>query len=233
MEASLPKKDTVSTGPVSLRIASHSGPAVAGGDRAADTDRLRELELENRQLQLTVRRLRQLAFLDGLTGLANRRHFNLALRSEIRRARRVGVPLALMLCDVDHFKRVNDSFGHQAGDDVLCVLAEQLNRACRRGGDIAARYGGEEFSLLLPGVDATEAPAIAARLCRDIATRAIACGQPARAIRVTASFGVSVLASGESCSPRQLISAADTALYDAKNSGRNCVRFLAVEGEPN
>jgi diguanylate cyclase (GGDEF)-like protein len=234
MDTSSPKKNGVPTGPLPLRVARVSARGIGGGSpdndaKLADNARLHELELENRRLQMTVRRLRQLAFVDGLTGLANRRHFNLVLRSEIRRAYRFGTPLALMLCDLDHFKRVNDSLGHQAGDEVLCVLAQLLSGACRRAGDIAARYGGEEFALLLPGVNSKEAPEIAARLCRNIATSSIVCSRSARTTRVTASFGISVLEANSCCSPGDLVSAADTALYEAKNCGRNRVRFRAVD----
>jgi diguanylate cyclase (GGDEF)-like protein len=169
--------------------------------------------------------LRQLAFVDGLTGLANRRLFNLTLESETRRARRTGTSLALILCDLDYFKRVNDNLGHQAGDEVLRVLGRVLVKACRRAGDRAARFGGEEFALILPGVSALAAPGIARQLCGEIAATPIRLSQSAAGTRVTASLGVSAV-EREACEPSTLIGAADAALLTAKRSGRNCVRYL-------
>lgn len=191
--------------------------------------RLHALEMENHKLRGTVRRLRQLAFLDGLTGLPNRRHFDLALDSEVRRARRSGAPLALILCDLDHFKRVNDKLGHQAGDDVLRGLGRLLSETCCRAGDLAARFGGEEFAVLLPGVDAATAPRIAYALCRSIAARPFVCGQPARAACITASLGVTTVERPATTDASRMVRVADTALLAAKRTGRNCIRFLGFE----
>lgn len=194
----------------------------------ADHDHVRDLERENRELKLTIRRLRQLAYVDGLTGLANRRHFESALHTEIRRASRTREPLALAICDVDFFKRVNDELGHSAGDDVLRVLGQILDQQCRRGGDLAARYGGEEFALLMPGVDSAEIVAVAERVREIVAGTPIPCGHPAHSARVTVSLGATAFASNVPCLPADLIQAADTALYRAKRAGRNGVRYEAI-----
>lgn len=195
--------------------------------RARDTlaDRNRELEEQNRQLEITVRRLRKLAYVDALTGLANRRHFEFALHSEVRRARRAGASIAVALCDVDHFKRFNDTHGHPAGDMVLELLGATLREHCRRAGDLSARYGGEEFALLLPGTAGSEAMGIAERVRDSVAQLALpgSCG----AGRVTVSIGVAAFSSHTPRGPSELVHAADSALYAAKAAGRNCVCYAA------
>jgi diguanylate cyclase len=209
------------------------GARTSGELRSTEScSRLQTLEMENHTLKRTVRRLRQLAFLDGLTGLPNRRHFDLALESEVRRARRSRTPLALIFCDLDHFKRVNDTLGHQAGDDVLRVLGRVLSKVFCRAGDLAARFGGEEFAVLLPGVDAATAPRIALGLCESIAARPFVCGHPARTARITVSVGVTTVETPAVIDASKLVRAADTALLTAKRSGRNCIRFQGL-GESN
>jgi diguanylate cyclase (GGDEF)-like protein/PAS domain S-box-containing protein len=129
-----------------LRVTRASGTSEVDGVVAISRDMTQHKDLQD---TLTAR-----AASDGLTGLANRRHFDERLRDEWARAKRDGTPLSLLMIDVDHFKRFNDQYGHQAGDACLRSLAEILANEARRPTDLAARYGGEEFALLLPGTDA-------------------------------------------------------------------------------
>ena len=168
-------------------------------------------------------RLVALATTDPLTGLANRRSFRDRLEAECSRSARVGVPLGLALVDLDHFKRVNDTYGHQAGDAVLVELARRL-RGCARREDVVARVGGEEFAWLLPEADLGAAAEAAERLRRRIAEA------PFPVVgRVTGSIGVAALEAG----PDELVRDADRALYRAKDGGRNrCVAWRAGEAVP-
>lgn len=167
--------------------------------------------------------LQRLALEDALTGLANRRHFDLALQEELGRAAREGRSLALVMIDVDRFKQYNDIYGHAAGDDCLRRIGEALKTVPRRTGDLAARYGGEEMALLLPGADAAAALAIAEHLREKIDKLNIAhAGNPAG--NVTVSAGVDALTPARpGNTPEELIQRADQALYQAKHSGRNQV----------
>jgi diguanylate cyclase (GGDEF)-like protein len=166
------------------------------------------LALEN---ALLLEQVRETAVTDGLTGIANRRHFDASLQRHIGRAVRTQEPLSLLLLDIDHFKRLNDTQGHQAGDDMLRQLAQVL-RDHARVNDLAARYGGEEFALILPGCSADEALAIGDRLRAAVATT----------LEVTVTVGAAtfpVHAVGDV----ELVRAADRALYDGKHAGRNRV----------
>jgi len=158
---------------------------------------------------------------DGLTGVCNRRHFQVLLSREAERARSAGHPLALLLADVDRFKDVNDRHGHPAGDAVLQHVARLLAQRLRRS-DVVARYGGEEFAVLLPGSDREAAAALAEELRREIESSPAALPAPAEPLRVTLSFGVASLPD-DAASEQALVSAADRALYSAKNGGRNRV----------
>lgn len=158
------------------------------------------------------RRLEASAHTDELTGVGNRRAFDEALAALLARRAKGGSDLCLLMIDLDHFKRYNDSHGHLAGDQAL-RLAGALLRAALRPGDIAARYGGEEFAVLLPGVDAERAAMVAERLCRDFRIA----DWPYEP--VTISVGVAEAAPGET--PQSLVSRADAALYEAKASGRD------------
>jgi len=159
-------------------------------------------------------RLARLSMSDALTGLANRRAFDAALQAELARARRGGTPLALALLDVDHFKRFNDTHGHQAGDAALVAVAGALDGAARAE-DHACRFGGEEFALLLPGAGRPAAEAVAERVRR--AVRAADTGHAP----VTVSVGVAVY--GGDGAPPDLVAAADACLYAAKEAGRDRV----------
>jgi len=173
-----------------------------------------------RQLDSANRELKRLSTADGLTGLANRRHFDATLKREWRRSIRLASPLALVLCDVDFFKAFNDNHGHQAGDDCLRLVAEVLSGALVRGGDLAARYGGEEFAVILPNTDLEGAQLVAERIRQALLKLEHA--------HSASSFGVVTLSAGIASEiamigsePEQLIAAADRALYQAKDSGRN------------
>jgi diguanylate cyclase (GGDEF)-like protein len=165
-------------------------------------------------------KLKDLANTDELTGLANRRHFMESLQREIERARRYNSALSLVLLDLDHFKRVNDTHGHAAGDDVLRETASILREVCRDV-DEAARIGGEELALLLPETNAAGARVMAERVRRRIEQTALASPAGA-AYEVTASFGVASL-DEEIDTPDRLLQASDAALYRAKEAGRNRV----------
>lgn len=197
----------------------------------ADADSLRR-ELEQRvetrtqELSAAYSRMEELALRDGLTGLLNRRAMRDRARAGLAQARRRQSPFALAMIDVDHFKAINDTYGHAAGDQVLGHMARVLSGAVRASDDVG-RWGGEEFLVLLPAADAGEAAVAAERLREQIA--ATECHADARPIAVTVSIGVAILEG-----PRLgttgldvLIRVADAALYHAKAQGRNRV---AVSG---
>ncbi|MFP4056416.1 MAG: GGDEF domain-containing protein [Candidatus Brocadiia bacterium] len=171
-------------------------------------------------LEEARRRLERLATTDGLTGLLNRRTVLERLETELTRCRRLALPLALVLLDVDHFKAVNDRHGHQAGDRVLAHVGRLLRAACRSY-DLAGRYGGEEFILALPHADASQGRAAAERLRQRLAAAPVPLGD-GEALAVTASLGVAVAAEGVDTADA-LVAAADQALYKAKAAGRNRV----------
>jgi diguanylate cyclase (GGDEF)-like protein len=167
--------------------------------------------------------IQRLASTDGLTGLANRRRFGEALEHEFRRTRRYGFALSVIIFDVDHFKRINDTYGHLRGDEVLRSVA-QLAKGSVRSVETVARWGGEEFALLVPQTELEEARRLAERLRRSIAEfRFAEVGQ------VTASFGVAALQPGDNS--ESLIRRTDVALYRAKQAGRNRV-MVAEPVEP-
>lgn len=173
------------------------------------------------ELDLALERLEELAAQDGLTGLANRRAFDEALGREWRRAQRESAPLALLLLDLDHFKDLNDEYGHPAGDAVLREFADVLNGFAQRAGDVAARYGGEEFALLLPEVELDQAAAVAEAV-RQAVHRLKVSGWDLPTISI--SVGVcAVHAPPPGLTPDDLVRAADDALYEAKRRGRNRV----------
>jgi diguanylate cyclase (GGDEF)-like protein len=160
---------------------------------------------------------------DPLTGLPNRRHFDETKANELRRARRHGTPLAVLLCDVDHFKRYNDTYGHARGDECLREVARALQDSLQRGGDLVARIGGEEFAVLLPATDLPAALALADRLREAVTALALPHAGSEVATHVTLSIGAAALdpASGDSLDV--VLQRADQALYRAKSRGRNRV----------
>lgn len=176
---------------------------------------------------------RVLAALDPLTGVANRRSLIAALDRDVARAQRMREPMALMMVDIDHFKDVNDQYGHPAGDRVLCSVVNVLRQRVRAQ-DLVGRYGGEEFMVLLPDTGLMGAEQLARELCKAVEeSRCPVDGVPGPGIAVTVSIGVfgGRLESGDSWD--MLIAAADRALYQAKNNGRNRVEVATGLRRPS
>jgi len=169
-------------------------------------------------------RLFQLATIDGLTGLYVRRYFDIRLKEEITRLKRIDSNLAIIMMDIDLFKSINDTFGHQQGDIVLTELASILKNAIRKDLDIPCRYGGEEFVAILPGTDQEGAIVLAERIrkrCEDFQFTSLS-DDP---IRVTISGGVASINSNSIITKEELFEIADNKLYEAKQAGRNKIRF--------
>jgi diguanylate cyclase (GGDEF)-like protein len=190
--------------------------------------RIKHLQERLREMQ---RKLEEQSITDGLTGLKNRRFFDERLHEEFRRAQRYGDHLSLIMLDLDHFKQVNDRYGHPGGDAVLREAAA-LIRASIRDPDICARYGGEEFAVILPRTHLSGALAVAERVWRELASKeyaippsgaAVASAGGAAPIRVTASVGIAFYPSKDITSSELLLRYADQALYEAKKAGRNTI----------
>ena len=154
--------------------------------------------------------------------MANRRRFDEGLEKEWRRGRRTGSPLALLMVDIDNFKRINDTYGHRAGDYCLQAVAADLRLISRRPGDIAARYGGDEFAVLLPDVDLATAMVLADTLCLRVRERLFDAGI-GHALTLTLSIGVAAQVPDTNVRADLLVEAADKALYEAKQTGRDRV----------
>ncbi len=167
--------------------------------------------------------LRKLVFLDGLTGVFNRRYFDQQISTEWSRAARNDTPLSLILLDVDFFKFFNDSYGHQAGDDALRAVASTLKTCLRRPADLVARYGGEEFACVLPETSYQDAMTIADELERQVRALAITHESSEVAPVITISLGLGTRMGSTHDSVEDLISLADKQLYLAKHSGRGRV----------
>jgi diguanylate cyclase (GGDEF)-like protein len=178
-----------------------------------------EAQLEARNLKKQVSVLEDMAFLDALTGLFNRRYFDRAISVEISRANRDHTPLSLLLCDIDRFKAVNDGWGHPAGDEVLHHLAGVLADMGRKT-DIIIRYGAEEFCYILPNTKPEWARLVAERVRAKIEATPVDISGGAR-LDLTISIGVGTYRSGDTVA--NLLQRADEALYRAKRLGRNCV----------
>lgn len=160
---------------------------------------------------------------DALTGLANRRMLDLSYKELFEDARRQGRPLSVGVADIDSFKDINDTYGHEAGDEVIRQVAFKLKNATR-GRDLVARLGGDEFVLIFPGMSAESTAEVCDRLCRDIASLDFSANQ--QSFKITMSIGVSD--SPVVASLGRLIADADRALYEAKKSGRNRVVVRSV-----
>ena len=173
--------------------------------------------------------LRARSYIDGLTGIANRRHFDVALERELCRAQRADSALALLMVDIDSFKAYNDHFGHQQGDTCLSRVAQAMSGMLRRPADLAARYGGEEFAAILPDTTLEQARVVADSIRAHIASLNLEQAPAAAHPQVTLSIGVAAYDQRALSEPAALIKAADAALYAAKRSGRN--RVLA-HGDP-
>lgn len=173
------------------------------------------------RMKFMIDLLSQKAQIDALTGLWNRRFFDQRLEAEISLSRRSHRPLSVLVVDLDHFKAVNDRYGHPAGDEVLRTVGLVLGQSVRVE-DVVCRYGGEEFAIIAPNID-SGAEILAERLRQIVAAMRITLG--GREARITASIGVAVAAEPDS----SIVSTADEALYRAKKAGRNCVECTTIE----
>ncbi len=178
-------------------------------------------------LETTLEKLRELALKDPLTGLANRRHLSELLGLQVELFQRVGIPFSVVMIDLDHFKRINDTWGHLVGDKVLVRFAEILQSQCRAG-DVVGRIGGEEFLILLREVHSEQAFLIVDRWRETVAAASLAAELAAHA--VTISLGIAEVALGDTC--ESLLSRVDAALYRAKASGRNRVEVAPAAALP-
>jgi diguanylate cyclase (GGDEF)-like protein len=184
-------------------------------------------ELEARVAMRTAE-LERLSLVDPLTGAANRRHFDARAQAELAEAQRHGRALAIVSLDIDHFKVINDTWGHSGGDEVLKHIVT-IAQQCLRPGDLLARIGGEEFVLVLPDTTDTAAAVVAERIRATLAESPV--GLKAGLVSYTASFGVSELASDEP-SVANALERSDQALYAAKNAGRNQVVLASSLDQP-
>lgn len=188
-------------------------------------------EREARLLEMN-RQLEELAVTDPLTGLRNARYFHTRLQEEWAERERTGGPLAVVVIDLDHFKRVNDRYGHLTGDDVLVNTARAIASITRHG-ETEARVGGEEFALLLPNSTGEEAREVAERVRRAIgAAETRLADSDGEVVRVTASAGVASTAERPVTNGQDLLGAADEALYRAKREGRNRTVVADAGAEP-
>ncbi|THB68404.1 MAG: sensor domain-containing diguanylate cyclase [Gammaproteobacteria bacterium] len=174
------------------------------------------------KLKEAMGRLEEMSIRDGLTGIYNRRHLENQLASEFDRVRRYGGILSIILFDLDHFKNINDTYGHLAGDEVLKSISSRLE-AVLRNSDIAGRYGGEEFTVILPNTDAEGAAILAERLRKEVEESEII--YDGQKIPVTISVGVTLLSDNIE-NHEMLLNQADTALYYCKENGRNQVKLF-------
>jgi len=183
-----------------------------------------ELIIKNKELE-------RLSFLDGLTGVANRRYFDKTLTEEWGRAARAKTWLALIMVDIDFFKRFNDTYGHQRGDDCLKQVAQILNSSLKRNGDMLFRYGGEEFSAILPNSNIEGAMIVAQAMRSDIEKSDIPHVSSMIADHITISLGVGSMIPTYHATPSGMIFQVDRALYSAKQGGRNQIRNAKSLGE--
>lgn len=191
-----------------------------GGIAGIRTD-VTQLVRKEQELAAANAQLALLSTTDGLTGIANRRRFDDRLAVEWLRCGRQKVPLTVVLIDIDHFKLYNDHFGHLAGDECLCRLAQLLQNTIRRADEVAARFGGEEFVLLLPDISLASAITVVQRCMDSLQAAAIAHPQSPTAPILTLSMGIASVVPSHEASPDTVVKAADSALYRAKNAGRN------------
>jgi diguanylate cyclase (GGDEF)-like protein len=203
-----------------LYLAIDAGPIFDDqGNLVAVVETLRDMT----EQKLAQTALQNLATRDGLTGIANRRSFDDRLQLEWLRTQREHQPLSLILMDVDFFKRYNDNYGHQQGDECLRQVAAAMAAAVFRPADLVARYGGEEFVVIMPNTNETGALAVAERICERIRELAIAHAYSDVAAHVTVSIGAATLIPQAEQPSSELVSAADAALYAAKHAGRDRV----------
>jgi len=186
-------------------------------------ERTLELHIALQELEEANHELEQKNTLDELTGLFNRRFYNQKILAEYRRSKRNLTPLSLIIIDIDHFKVVNDTHGHLAGDQCLVWLSSQLKKSLKRGSDMAFRYGGEEFCVILPDTDENGAVTLADSLRKNIESQP--CIHKDIQISLTISSGIFTYIQQDDVQPEQIFTRADKALYDAKNNGRNQIQI--------
>jgi len=191
----------------------------------------KQLEHQNASLLKQNAQLQHISMTDPLTGLYNRRYLTIRLIEELSRANRYHEPISCLIIDVDHFKAVNDAYGHKIGDMILKQLASLLKRSVRQS-DIAVRYGGEEFIIICPNTDLDGAAILAEKLRCTVENHQFKLSG-SKAISITVSIGASSL-NAESIGPLEklidsFISCADDAMYNAKSAGRNCIRLTRVD----
>ena len=174
--------------------------------------------------------LEALSITDELTQIYNRRHFNHTLNQEWNRSQRENKSLSLILGDVDYFKKYNDTYGHQAGDNCLITIATIMKNVARRGGDFVARYGGEEFVIILPNTNSQEAIEFAKKLRNKLNQANLQHESSLVKNQVTISLGIATMIPHKNMIPEELIKLADNALYEAKEKGRNC--YVSKENNP-
>jgi len=183
------------------------------------------------QLQQANRELLRMTVRDGLTGIANRRHFDEIISKEVKRAIRTESTLSLVMCDIDYFKPYNDNYGHQSGDDCLKYVARTMARVSKRPGDLVARYGGEEFAIVLPETDVAGAQAVAENVRSAIDELNLTHSYSGVSDHITISCGVAAISSNKgddvAVIVKQLIKMADKGLYQAKDQGRNKVAVIS------
>lgn len=215
------------------RIRSHARSYLAHKERDQAFNALNKMQAQlktmNEELARSNNELQRLSSLDGLTGVANRRQFDETLEQEWQRAHRANMPLSLIFADIDYFKRYNDNYGHQAGDDTLKKVAGALKKTVHRPADLVSRYGGEEFVMVLPDTTLDGAVAVANKVLNGIRNLNVPHADAGDNDRVTLSIGVATLTPGEHEKPEILVEAADKALYRAKEAGRNRVESSTPE----
>ncbi|MGB5445017.1 MAG: diguanylate cyclase [Psychromonas sp.] len=232
LDAALPPAGDDELGRLGFAVRQFRKTAIGADQREADLRLSNQnverfclaLEQKAQELQIMNSKLEQLSVTDALTGLANRRRFDKVLATEWARALRTSQPLALIMIDVDFFKKFNDRYGHQAGDECLKKVASTLMDNVCRAGELVARYGGEEFCVISAGIDMACACTLAEKLRRAVQVMSLI-NEDALLGFVTISIGIAVCIPDGEKTAKDLISSADKALYHAKTDGRNCIQY--------
>lgn len=193
-------------------------------------ERTLELNIALQELEAVNQELKEKNTLDELSGLYNRRYYDQKIVAEFRRSRRNLTPLSLILVDIDHFKSVNDNFGHLTGDKCIVEVACLLKSLLRRSSDVACRYGGEEFCLILPETDAQGALVLAQEICESVREQKFCSNESV--IKLSVSCGVTTYQQEKEITPEIIFKHVDKALYKAKESGRDQVQVMPIEKIP-